>query len=430
MNSPIHIYISPETALPELIKHTLNTIFFNKGLSCAYTISKDTAYLTVGYEAANDFVVSDQFHQLLKQGVFNHQQQLNENGNIVNKFGSTDFISTISYLANSFQEYNNTDPDQYGRFKYSNSLQYRLGSIENNTVQQIIDYLFTSHPKLRNLKTTIKKSRLFLTHDIDSVYGAVKEDGRYALEHILPFHIIRLLFNATLGTPDWLNMDKIMRIERQYGYKSVFYWLLVKNKQNSDYDFHSAKIQKEFARIKANGCENGIHKSMGSDTFADEIKTFGSLPQGNRFHFLKFNLPDGYKLIEDNGLLLDTTLGFSEAFGLRNSFGQPYIPFNLNENRPFRFVEVPQLMMDRTFYNQQASVSSIKNKLFDFVEKNKYNCVFAINWHNNFFTELKYQGYLQLYREILAGFKDLGIEGITQSGIIDEYYRAIEPKQI
>jgi hypothetical protein len=79
-------------------------------------------------------------------------------------------------------------------------------------------------------------------------------------------------------------------------------------------------------------------------------------------------------------------------------------------------------MMDRTFFNERAALSNAKKKLFDFVEKNKYAIVFIISWHNNFFTELKYKGYLQLYRDILAGFKELGIEGITQSQIIDEYY--------
>jgi len=421
MSSAIHIYISPDTAQQELIKHTLNTIFFNKGLTCVFTDHKDDELITVGYSDQNDFVVSEQFHQLLAQSVFSHQQQLSDNGNIVNKFGGTDFISTISYLVNSFQEYYDTDPDQYGRFKYTNSLQHKLNSVENNTVQQIIDYLFSSHPKLSGLKTTNRKSRVFLTHDIDSVYGAVKEDGRYALDKLMPFEILRLIYNASLGKPDWMNMERIMKIEAEFGYKSNFYWLLVKNKQNSDYDFHSSAINKEFTSVKQRGGENGIHKSMGRSTFAEEIKTFGSLPQGNRFHFLKFTLPGGYDLIEENGLKLDTSLGFSPVFGLRNSFGQPFRPFNLAQNRPYNFVEAPQILMDRTFYNLNMPLVEAKKKFFDFVEKNKYNCVFTLNFHNNFFTELKYRGYTQLYRDILAGLKEMGIEGIMQSQIIEEY---------
>lgn len=423
MSSAIHIYISPDTAQKELIKHTLNTIFFNKGLQCNFTNHKDDALLTVGYSDQNDFVISERFHQLLNQNIFGHQQQLSENGNIVNKFGSTDFISTISYFINSFQEYYDTGPDQYGRFKYSNSIQHKLNSIENNTVQQIIDYLFSSHPKLQGLKTASRKSKVFLTHDIDSVYGAVKEDGRYSFDKFKVFQILRLLFNATVGTSDWLNMDKIMDIEAQYGFKSTFYWLLVKNKQNSDYDFCSPEIKKVFEDVKKRGWENGLHKSMGQSAFSDEIKTFGSIPQGNRFHFLKFTLPSGYDLIEDNGLLLDTSLGFSPAFGLRNSYGLPFRPFNLAKNMPYNFVEAPQLMMDRTFFNLNMPVKDIKKKFFDFVEKNKYNCVFTINWHNNFFTDLKYGGYPQLYRDILAGLNEMGIEGITQSQIVEEFYK-------
>lgn len=421
--SAIPIYISPDTAQQELIKHTLNTVFFNKGLSCTYTLNKEEALLTIGYSDLNDFVISENHHRLLSQNIFGHQQQLSHNGNIVNKFGGTDFISTISYLINSFQEYNDTAPDQYGRFKYTNSVQHKLNSIENNTVQQIIDHLFGTHPKLRDLKTTSRKSRVFLTHDIDSVYGAVKEDGRYALEKFKPIEIIRLLFNATLGKPDWLNMSEIMKIEQQYGFTSTFYWLLVMNKQNSDYHFKLADIQQEFEAVKTKGWENGLHKAMGDSTFSEEIKTFGSIPKGNRYHFLKFTLPAGYDLIEENGLQLDTSLGFSPAFGLRNSYGLPFVPFNLKQNRPYHFVEAPQLMMDRTFYNLNMPVAEVKKKFFDFVERNQYNCVFTINWHNNFFTDLKYNGYRQLYQDIMAGLKERGIEGIKQSQIIEEYYK-------
>ena len=423
MSSAAHIYISPDTAQKELIKHALHTVFFNKGLVCKFTDHKEDALLTVGYSDQNDFIISEQFHRLLGQNIFAHNQQLSGNGNIVNKFGGTDFISTISYLINSFQEYNDTDPDPYGRFKYTNSLQHKLNNVENNTVQQIIDYLFSSNPKLRTLKTSDRKSRVFLTHDIDSVYGSVKEDGRYALEKFMPFQIVRLLYNATLGTPDWMNMKEIMKIEAEYGFKSTFYWLLVKNKQNSDYDFHSTAISRSFADVKQRGGEHGLHKSMGQSTFAAEIKTFGSQPQGNRFHFLKFTLPGGYDLIEENGLKLDTSLGFSPVFGLRNSFGQPFRPFNLAQNRPYNFVEVPQILMDRTFYNLNMPVKEAQKKFFDFVEQNKNNCVFTLNFHNNFFTELKYAGYTQLYRNILAGLKELGIEGISQSQIIEEYYK-------
>jgi len=423
MSSAIHIYISPDTARQELIKHTLSLIFFNKGHSCAFTAHKDDALITIGYSDQNDFIISENFHQLLGQNVFSHQQQLSHNGNIVNKFGGTDFISTISYLVNSFQEYYDNDPDQYGRFKYTNSLQHQLSSVENNTAQQIIDYLFTSHPKLKELKTSARKSRVFLTHDIDSVYGSVKEDGCYALDKLMPMQILRLIYNATLGTPDWLNMSKIMKLEAEYGFKSTFYWLLVKNKQNSDYDFHSPPIAKAFEGVKQSGGENGLHKSMGESSFSEEIKTFGTMPRGNRFHFLKFTLPQGYDLIEENALQLDTSLGFSPVFGLRNSFGQPFRPFNLAKNRPYNFVEVPQILMDRTFYNLNMPIVEAKKKFFDFVEKNKYNCVFTLNFHNNFFTELKYRGYSQLYRDILAGLKELGIEGIMQSEIIEEYYK-------
>ena len=412
---PLRIHISTDVQYPEVVKYTLRTICFNKKSECVFVADKTNADITVGVGNENDIKVSPTF--------YGDTTSLDSDFKVCLEDRSIDYILTIFYYLNSLQEYNSKDVDEYGRFKFVNSIQNKLNCTDTNLVQQWIDELIGSQPKLSSLIGKNRKSKFFLTHDIDSVYGAIKEDGFYALKNIQFSEMFRLMFNAAFAKPDWLNMDKIINIEDEYGFKSTFYWLLIKDKLNSDYNFASAKIQKEFKCVADKGWENGLHKSMSQNSFADEIKIFGSKPKGNRFHYLKFDLPKGYDIIEASGIPLDTSLGFSEALGFRNSYGSPFMPYNLQTKKTYNFVEAPQLIMDRTFFKDRKGISEIKRDLINFFEMNKHDCVFTINWHNNFFTELKYKGYVELYRGLLEYFKESEIECITQSEIIKEYYK-------
>lgn len=419
----LNVYVNAEDVNAGVIKYTFATICFNKSVECTFVDSNSLAQITIGISAEDTIRVSKNFFTQLQQGTFSNTEVLNANGLITCNDGATDYLSTIYYYINSLQEYNSSEVDELGRFKYKASLQYKWNCVDQNKVQLLINEFWNSIPQLAQTETSRRNSTVFLTHDIDSIYGAIKEDGFYALKNLQIGAIFRLMMNTAMSRPDWLNMDKIMAIEDEYGFRSTFYWLLIKGAENSDYNFKSELVQSAFKNVKQKGWENGLHKSMGGKTFAEEMSIYSRTPNGNRFHYLKFALPQGYDEIEQSKIPLDTSLGFSEVLGFRNSYGLPFMPYNLKQNRVYNFVEVPQLIMDRTFFREKKSVAEIKKQLIDFFEANNYNTVFTINWHNNFFTHLKYGGYLQLYKDILAYFRDNNTAGITQSELIKEYYK-------
>ena len=73
-------------------------------------------------------------------------------------------------------------------------------------------------------------------------------------------------------------------------------------------------------------------------------------------------------------LKVDCSLGFAETPGFRNSYGQPFLPYNLSEDRPYRFVEVPLNIMDGTFQRyMKVPVKETATRVIDFFEKNKYD---------------------------------------------------------
>jgi hypothetical protein len=377
---------------PEL-EFILSTWAKNAGRKFKLT---DNEGIRIGKSPESNLQITNDF----AQRKFN-QIKLGSEGVIKSESGQPDYIATTFYLLNSLQEHGDKDTDELGRFKYSNSYQYKLKNFDQNLVQNCFDAI----SKVAGTPIRNKKSQFLLTHDIDMVYGAWIEDGFNVLKKGRIDQFLVFMLNAIRNRPDWLNMDKIMNLESEYDCKSVFYWIVNKGvvnkrERNADYAFHSETIQYQFKNVEKRGFENGIHKSISTETFKEELKKFGSPPLANRYHYLKFTLPQAYRDIEDAGLKLDASLGFAEQPGFRNNYGLPFNPYDVDKRKAHSFVEVPLHIMDRTFFQyKKSSIKDAEMEIFNFLEKNRTNCVLSILWHNNFFTDFKFKGYLSLYKK-------------------------------
>jgi hypothetical protein len=380
-------------------------------------ITTNPSPLTIGTRVSDTIRVSEAF---IKQDFSN--PTFSADCLLTNTDGSPDYLFTAFYMLNSLQEYN-SPPDELGRFQYKHSYQATFGKAHENIVQRCFDAL----SKRIGLSYQKQKSRFFLTHDIDMVYGAWLEDGFNVLKKGRIDQFLKLIMHVAMQKPDWLNIDQIMKLESEYDCRSVFFWIVNKGvlnarEENADYDFRSKKIQQHFQAVAASGFENGIHKSLSPDTFQEEFKKYGSMPVSNRYHYLKFNLPSAYQTMDNAGLKLDASVGFAQEPGFRNSYGLPFTPYNLVTQRPFSFVEVPLHVMDRTFFQyKRSSIREAEEEIFQFFEVNKEHCVLSVLWHNNFFTNYKFKGYLDLYKKILAYIRDNKLSTISQEDIIKQY---------
>ena len=260
---------------------------------------------------------------MLEQKTTQHQEHLNAGGRvIIPNTDQTDYLSTIFYYVNCVQEYHTSSSDKFGRFNYADSIQKHLGITQTNFVQQLIDEFCRAIPQLNFLAERKRPSKLFLTHDIDYIYKAKNEDGMFALKNKRWVAIFKLLFNHYIGTPDWLNIDKITAIEKKYAFNSTFFWLTVQDELNSDYNIQSDIIQKQIKHIQASANSIGLHKAIGNTSFESEIKQLPPPVVANRYHFLKFTVSD-FQQMQAAGIQLDSSLGFAEEIGFRNSYGLP-----------------------------------------------------------------------------------------------------------
>lgn len=335
----------------------------------------------------------------------------------------------IFYLVNSLNEFK-ADPTSYdnlGRFKYEHSA-IKTSGIEANKVLELI-LLSVKETSFLNSCFTLShhKSYFYLSHDVDSVYGSFTQDGLWAIKNGRIDVLLKVFFDTMMLRPDWFNFDLVMKTESAYDFKSTFYWLVNKGRVdarqiNSDYSVTSPKIIRQMKEISALGFENGLHKSISEENFKSEISKLPVEIQGNRYHYLKFQLPEAYDKIEASGLKLDASLGFAEHYGFRNGYGYPFHPYNINTGNPYSFLEVPLNIMDGTFQRyMKVPVEKTACTIIDFLEKHHENSLLSILWHNTFFSDYKHQGYLNQYKKILAYLHETKFQNINQSDIIKKF---------
>ena len=421
---PIRIYLSESLVGNPILYYTLQLIAFNKGFSFLFIDNVNEADIIIDDNSNSSISLCLPFYQYLCIQDFNAVNRLAQGSYyFIASNGRKDYLASIFYLVNCLQEYNSNSKDKYERYSYSGSFQKKEETLQINLVQELIEKFWNSHSILPKNSLQSRKSSFFLTHDIDTIYGSKNQNGDYALKSNKWGKIPRLLWNHYIGKPDWLNMNEIMALEESYKFKSTFYWLVRNDKKNADYNIHEPIIRNQLNAIKARGFEIGLHKSMQQATFSQELNELGEEVVGQRYHFLKFTIPEAWQAIEQSGLKLDSSLGFSEDYGFRNSYGLPFMPFNLVTNKVYDFIEVPMQIMDRTFFNQHKPIVQIEKELIDWLDKNKYNTVITINFHNNFFDKLLYAGYEQAYETILKYFKEEGLLPMLQTDLIREFYQ-------
>jgi len=424
----LNIFIKDGRNYSKPLEYILSVFSKNKSIPISFVKNTETASLIFDHNHPASLPINTVFFEsLMDRKIYNHDAYFKTEPYILfPNSGKRDHLSTAFYLINSFQEYdaeqNPGSLDRYGRFSYAASYQHKFKCIEKNIVQECFDHFYAEQNVFTGFVSVHPtKSKIFISHDIDSIHGSFFEDGMWALQKGRFDIILRLIMNEVLLRPNWKNMDQIVKLHSANDLKSTFFWIAT-NKvaangiKNADYSIRKISKLTEISK------SNGLHKSAYDTSFDDELDLLPFKTKLNRYHYLKFRLPDAWNDLEAAKLKLDTSLGFAEHCGFRNSYGFPFKPYNVSEQRKYSFVEVPLNIMDRTLQAyMKVPLEQTATCIIDFIERNKTNCILSLLWHNNFFAEYKYGGYLQEYKKVLHYLHEEGIQSVTPDEIINEY---------
>jgi hypothetical protein len=204
------------------------------------------------------------------------------------------------------------------------------------------------------------------------------------------------------------------------------YFFLASNKTiggipNADYDIKNRKFRKVFDLIEKNGSEIALHGSIGTHDnrvrLESEMRLLSREVSGNRFHFLLYDAFHSPEVLSGSGLRYDSTLGFPENIGFRNSYCLPFYLFDIKNNKITNVLEIPLTVMDSTFEKKYMAIEKEEAlvrifQLLDEVEK--FNGCFTLLWHNTCFSEYKHTGWKDIYCRFLEYLS--GKEALVTSG--------------
>ena len=341
-----------------------------------------------------------------------------DNGNCVI---NADIIASSFYLLTNWQEQFVKETDRYGRFPFEESIQKKLDFTYLPVVNYYFDMLKTAIEKTYAVKISLRnnsKLSTILSHDIDELEKLWLQDGFHALKKGNVFALPGIVFNhLQKNSTTNPSIKSVLELNKEFNIHSDFF-ILCSNKhdgvyKNADYQISSTVARNTIQEIVDAENEIGVHGSFfthqSNEKLADDIQILEKVTKrkikGNRFHFLSYDCLLTPSILQDCRIQYDSTLGFAEHIGFRNSYADIFLLFDLKNFQSTKVFEFPLALMDASLYfphymncNFDQSVEQVK-KLIGEVEK--VNGVLVINWHNSSYLKFKNSWLQSLLKEII-----------------------------
>jgi peptidoglycan/xylan/chitin deacetylase (PgdA/CDA1 family) len=355
---------------------------------------------------------------------------------------SADIISAAFYLLSGWQEYFSTERDSHGRFPYAASVQQHYNFVKLPVVNYYFDVLKMAveyisgqplHPRHWGSKQA--DFAAFISHDVDNLYSAWKAPAKAALQQYKFGRFSKLLWRHLTQPDAWNNLEVVATTMAQYGATSTFFILpnaqkAVSGIPNADYQLTHTLWQR-LRELKKHGYELALHGSLDTATepipLVRDLDNFQYEGSGIRFHYLCWNPARTISILDAQGFDYDTTLGFAEHFGFRNSYCIPFYPFDFATKQAANFLEIPLNVMDATLHHPnylQLAPSEILPALQPvFTEIKRFGGVASVLWHNENFDPSNTTIGPQQFHELMTHLQQQGAAFLTGHEIWQEVKR-------
>lgn len=334
-----------------------------------------------------------------------------------------DILAAAFYLLSRYEEYLPHEEDMYGRFAHENPLAYKEGFLNlpliNIWVQQFAEKLKEKSPP-GSLRSTVNFERTtfnFLpTYDIDIAYsykhkGLVRNTGGFfkspSLERI---KVLTGSEKDPFDCYDWLH-----NLHKQYHLKPIYFFLVAET--NAEFDKNILPHTDAMWKLVKNHTalyKIGIHPSWQSNAKASVLKSemewLAEMSGINhitisRQHYIKFALPDTYRVLAEAGIHNEYSMGYGSINGFRASVASSFFWYDLEKEVQTTLRLHPFCFMDaNSYYEQKLNAEQAYEELMHYysVCKNVNGTLISI-WHNNFLgTAKEFEGWKEMYEQFIA----------------------------
>ena len=320
-----------------------------------------------------------------------------------------DIIATAFFMLTRWEETIVPDRDEHGRFPATASVAYKQGFLDRPIVDE---YALILREWIKVLlpgwQPEQRSFSVKLSHDIDriarfeSIPSALRKFGSDLIKHHNLNRAWRTTRDALAQAVMPAQTDYVRGIyrladlscETSLGNDAFYFMANGPDTSGCGYDSSSPIIRKCIEDLQEFGFEIGFHPSY--DTFqdlsrlADEkacmdtVLGIGKTRYGGRQHFLRFQVPDTWRMWEALGLSYDSTMTYAGYEGFRCGTCHPFRPFDIEQNREFDLWELPLIVMDQTLRLYRGlTPEQGEKRIIELAQRCKHvEGTFTLLWHN------------------------------------------------
>lgn len=331
-----------------------------------------------------------------------------------------DIFSAIFFLLSRYEEYLPYKPDKHGRYPPTGSILFKKGWLLRPVADEWVHAFRKQlqHAFKVNISTTPFLYRP--TYDIDMAYshlykGARRIVGAY-IRALLKVdlkqlkertHVLKKKQKDPFDSFRWLR-----QLHKEYGCKPVYF--VLSSLKTTAFDKNIHPRHPAMVRVIKNLTRDGvvgIHPSYYSTeekVMMDEKATLeqitGTKMLVSRQHYIRVKTPSTYRMLIQQGIDEDYTMGYGSKLGFRAGTGNSFLWYDLENEQVTQLRIHPFCFMDTTaFYDSRMSVSEafeVLEGMSRILEKTGSTLVTV--FHNfSLGTSSEWKGWRQAYEQFL-----------------------------
>lgn len=328
-----------------------------------------------------------------------------------------DLIAATFFMLTRWEEWVIKDKDHFDRFPSAVALAVKFNFLERPIVNEYVEVLW-AFLQLLDIQQDRKEStyKVIPTHDVDRPYVWYSKVG--VLVHFAKAFLKREFRNIQIHLPYFFrNKDpfdtheRLMNLAEKKGIRAHFFFMAGGNsKYDNLYQINHPKVLNLIQKIKQRGHHIGIHPSFNSydniDFFKKEkarLEDIVKQPiQTGRQHYLRFKLPDTWRLWNDCDMTWESTMTYADRVGFRCGVCYPFPVFDIVNREQLALYEKPTIVMETSFIIYEKLAPKAAAEKLDALKKEvkKYNGEFVFLWHNSSFNLVEYLPYEALVESL------------------------------
>lgn len=333
-----------------------------------------------------------------------------------------DLFSEVFYLISRYEEYLPFAPDQHGRFPSEKSLAVKQGFLDI----PVVDLLTFELKKIiqqrwPGLYFSDRSYRFSPTFDIDMAFAHLGKgilrtvSGTVKMALTGKWDDLRDRLNTLLrnSSDPYDNMEYQVKVIQRAGLEARYFILLGDyGRFDKNISYRNERFRETVQKL-AESALVGIHPSYASfrngQIVSREIKRLEEITgipvTLSRNHFLRISIPATPRILIENKILEDHSIGYSDALGFRAGTCTPFLFYDLKADQVTNLRHYPFYFMDSAYIDQlRLSKEEAISKILEInknVRKVKGHAIGI--WHNYLLSESgPYKGWRRVFENLVT----------------------------